>query len=99
MLTDIIGYMAAGFLSILFIPQVYKTFKTKETKAISYLFLILEVFTSRLFVTYGYLINSIPVILANTSTLICNFFLIFAKLKFRNTTFQISCNTFFIFLI
>lgn len=86
MLTDIIGYMAAGFLSILFIPQVYKTFKTKETKAISYLFLILEFFTSGLFIIYGYLINSIPVILANVSALICNLLLIFAKLKFKNTT-------------
>ena len=83
MLTDIIGYMAAGFLSILFIPQVYKTFKTKETKAISYLFLILQIFTSGLFITYGYLINSIPLILANVSTLVCNFFLIFAKMKFK----------------
>ena len=86
MLSDIIGYMAAGFLSVLFIPQVYRTFKTKETKAISYFFLILQVFTSSLFITYGYLIDSIPVMLANTSTLLCNFLLIFAKLKFRNTT-------------
>ena len=86
MLSDIIGYMAAGFLSILFIPQVYRTFKTKDTNAISYFFLILQVFTSSLFITYGYLIDSIPIILANISTLICNFLLIFAKLKFRNTT-------------
>ena len=86
MLSDIIGYMAAGFLSILFIPQVYRTFKIKETKAISYFFLILQVFTSSLFITYGYLIDSIPVMLANISTLICNFLLIFAKLKFINTT-------------
>lgn len=86
MLSDIIGYTAAGFLSILFIPQVYRTFKTKDTNAISYFFLILQVFTSSLFITYGYLIDSIPIILANTSTLVCNFFLIFAKLKFGNTT-------------
>ena len=86
MLSDIIGYMAAGFLSILFIPQVYRTFKIKETKAISYFFLILQVFTSSLFITYGYLLDSIHVMLANISTLICNFLLIFAKLKFRNTT-------------
>ena len=91
MFSDIIGYMAAGFLSVLFIPQVIKTFKTKDTKSISYLFLILQVFTSGLFITYGYLINSIPVILANISTLICNFFLIYAKIRFKkNNTLPTS---------
>ena len=86
MLSDIIGYIAAGFLSILFIPQVHQTFKTKETKAISYLFLILQAFTSSLFITYGYLIDSIPIILANISTLVCNFLLLFAKFKFDKIT-------------
>jgi len=86
MLSDIIGYIAAGFLSILFIPQVHQTFKTKETKAISYLFLILQAFTSILFIYYAYLIDSIPVILANISALVCIFLLIFAKFKFDKIT-------------
>ena len=83
---ELLGYISSGFSTILFIPQVYRTCKTKDTNAISYFFLILQVFTSSLFITYGYLIDSIPIILANISTLICNFLLIFAKLKFRNTT-------------
>ena len=86
MIAEIIGYSAAGFLSILFIPQVYQTFKTKDVNGLSYLFLFLQIITSGLFITYGVLIDSIPVIIANTSTLLCNILLIFAKIKYKNLT-------------
>ena len=86
MIPEIIGSSAAGFLSILFIPQVYKTFKTKNVNGLSYLFLFLQIITSVLFITYGVLIDSIPVIIANTSTLLCNILLIFAKIKYKNLT-------------
>ncbi len=86
MIAEITGYSAAAFLSILFIPQVYKTFKTKDVNGLSYMFLFLQIITSALFITYGFLIDSIPVIIANTSTLLCNILLIFAKVKYKTST-------------
>ena len=81
--SNTIGYVAAIFLSILFIPQVVKTYRTKNVQGISLIFLILEVITCILFITYGILIKDIPVIVANCTALLCNILLIVAKLTFN----------------
>ena len=39
LIAEIIGYIAAVFLSILFIPQVYKTYKSKNASSLSIIFL------------------------------------------------------------
>ena len=54
LLTDIFGYIGAISLTVLFIPQVYKTYKSKDTYNISILFLILELIASISFIIYGY---------------------------------------------
>lgn len=81
--SNIIGYIAAIFLSVLFIPQVVKTYRTKNVQGISLIFLILEVITCILFITYGILIKAVPVIVANCTALLCNILLIVAKLTFN----------------
>ena len=83
MLIDIFGYLGACLLTILFIPQVYTTYKTKDADGISYIFLMLEFLASLSFIIYGFLIGSIPVIIANFSALICCILLIIAKMKFK----------------
>ena len=83
MLIDIFGYIGASLLTLLFIPQVYTTYKTKDAEAISYIFLFLEILASLNFIIYGFLINSIPVIVANSSAFICAILLIIAKINFK----------------
>ena len=83
MIIDIFGYLGACLLTILFIPQVYTTYKTKNAEGISYLFLILEFLASVSFIIYGFLITSIPVVIANFSAFICCILLIVAKIKFK----------------
>lgn len=81
--SNIIVYVAAIFLSVLFIPQVVKTYRKKNVQGISLIFLILEVITCILFITYGILIKAIPVIVANCTALLCNILLMVAKLTFN----------------
>ena len=92
MLKDILGYIGAVSLTFLFIPQVYQTYKSKDTKNISVYFLFLEIIASVSFIWYGSLLNSIPIIIANSSALICAISLIIAKCKYDkvNETNQVD---------
>lgn len=92
-IANIIGYIAAIFLSVLFIPQVIKTYKSKDVKGLSLIFLILEVITSVLFIIYGFLIKAIPVIVANCAALFCNILLMVAKLTFSKVNNNSIDNT------
>ena len=63
--TDIIGYIGSFFISIVFIPQIIHIYKTKEVNAISYYTQIISILSSIFMLFYGYLIDSLPIILCN----------------------------------
>ena len=62
---DIIGYFGSFLISIILIPQVIKTYKTKDTNGLSYIFLLIGFLAAILMVVYGYFINALPIIFAN----------------------------------
>ena len=62
---QIIGYTGGTLLNITFLPQIYRTFKTKQTDDISLVFMILQVITSILYVVYSFLLNEQPLIVSN----------------------------------
>ena len=62
---DFVGFSASISLTITLLPQLYKTFKHKKLDDISYGFFFLNILTCSLFLTYGILLNEIPLILAN----------------------------------
>ncbi|MDB4014849.1 SemiSWEET transporter [Flavobacteriaceae bacterium] len=65
---EIIGFVAALLTTSAFVPQVVKVWKSKSSKGVSvsmYLVLLLGVF---LWGVYGYLIDSISIMIANTVT-------------------------------
>ena len=61
----IIGYTGGTLLNITFIPQIYKTYKTKRTDDISIYFMILQMITSIFCLTYSILLNENPLIISN----------------------------------
>ncbi|AXY01976.1 glutathione synthetase [Vibrio alfacsensis] len=66
----ILGYIAATCTTCAFIPQVMHILKTKDTSSISlgmYTIFILGVF---LWMTYGFIVADLPVMLANAITLL-----------------------------
>jgi len=65
---EIIGFVAALLTTSAFVPQVVKVWKSKSSKGVSvsmYLVLLLGVF---LWGAYGYLIDSMSIMIANTVT-------------------------------
>jgi len=46
--------------------------KTKETKGLSYIFLLIGFLASILMIIYGFFINAFPIVIANIIYMICN---------------------------
>ncbi|WP_298924227.1 SemiSWEET transporter [uncultured Allomuricauda sp.] len=80
---EIIGLIAATLTTSSFIPQVYKAWKYKSTKDISLVMYLILFIGSVLWLYYGLMIQSVPVIMANgiTSTLVA--FVVILKLKHK----------------
>tara|TARA_B100000768_G_scaffold88430_1_gene83029 strand:- start:908 stop:1171 length:264 start_codon:yes stop_codon:yes gene_type:complete len=82
---EIIGLIAAVFTTSSFFPQVIKIWKTKQTKDISTAMYIAMMIGTCFWLTYGILISSFAIIVANiVSGLLVLFVLIF-KLLNRNS--------------
>lgn len=79
--TDLIGYISALLTTIAFVPQAHKSLKTKDLSGISlpmYSLFSLGVFG---WLIYGVLINSLPIIAANSITLILACTVLYLKIK------------------
>lgn len=80
---EIIGIIAAVLTTSAFLPQVYKTWKTKNAKALSMPMLILFFVGIILWFVYGILINSFSLIIANGITIVSYAFLIYFKIRYN----------------
>lgn len=83
-LETIIGYIAAVLTTISFVPQVIHIHKTKNTSSISlamYAIFCIGVF---LWLVYGLIIDSAPVIVANSITLILASYILIMKIKVKH---------------
>ena len=81
---EIIGIIAAVLTTSGFAPQVYKSLKTKEVGSVS-LTMYVVMFVGLLFwLSYGFLINSISIILANIVSGGLVLIQIIAKLVYSN---------------
>ena len=64
---DGIGLTSAILISIMFVPQVHHVYKEKDTNAIDYKFLGINMLASSMGLVYSIYYNVIPMIIANTS--------------------------------
>lgn len=79
--TEILGYTAAGLTTISFIPQAYKVYQTKDTQAISLTMFLLFNFGLICWLSFGIAIQSMPVIVANSVTLVLAMYILVVKIK------------------
>ncbi|NNC49974.1 MAG: SemiSWEET transporter [Flaviramulus sp.] len=79
---EIIGFVAAVLTTAAFLPQVYKTWKTKDVSSLSLPMLLMFFIGIAGWLIYGFLINSPSMIFANTITLVSAFLLLYFKIKF-----------------
>ena len=80
---DLFGFSAALLTTIAFLPQLYKTWKTKTAEDVSLVMLILFITGLICWIIYGLKINSIPILIANIITFIFNFSILILKITYR----------------
>ena len=81
--TEIMGYLAAFLTTVAFFPQTYQTIKTRDTKSISLSMYVLFTAGIAMWLAYGILIESLPLIFANAITFVMAATILVLKLKER----------------
>ncbi len=80
---DIIGFMAGTLTTIALIPQVVKALKTRLTRDVSLVWAIALTLGVFLWLMYGILIYSLPIIIANSITFILSVIVLILKIKYK----------------
>lgn len=79
---ELIGFTAGGLVAISLAPQVIKSWQTKSTKDIAISWTLINLSGQILWIVYGFYINSIPLIVMSSITLLMTLSLISLKLRF-----------------
>ena len=79
----VIGLIAGTITTASFLPQVIKIWKTKSTRDLSLGMFIFISLGMGLWIVYGLLINSLPVIVANLVSLALCLTIIAFKIKYK----------------
>lgn len=66
-IVEYIGLVSSILITIMFVPQVVHVYKTKDTHAINYAFLFINLVASMLGLMYSIYFTVVPMIVANTS--------------------------------
>tara|TARA_B100000900_G_C20476844_1_gene673805 strand:+ start:716 stop:1000 length:285 start_codon:yes stop_codon:yes gene_type:complete len=80
---EILGYLGSGCLSIMMIPQVYHTIKTKKTDDISIKFLLFNLLAVCFLIPYSIHFKLYPILSANFSVFICNSIILYYAISNR----------------
>ncbi len=75
----IMGFLAAALSTTTFLPQVYKTWKCKSTTGLSLPMLLLYTLAGLCWLSYGTMIQSLPILICNAITTLVGLFLIWQK--------------------
>lgn len=80
---QILGLVAGACTTVAFIPQVVKTWRTRSTKDLSLWMFSIFCLGLLLWLIYGFLRSDIPVIVANSITLMLASFLLVLKIRWK----------------
>jgi MtN3 and saliva related transmembrane protein len=81
---DWLGMVAGTLSSITFLPQVIKTWQSKSTKDISLWMFLIVTGSVILWLVFGILTNSTPIIYTNSMVLVMSLVMLYFKLvKFK----------------
>jgi MtN3 and saliva related transmembrane protein len=82
-LTDVIGYLAAFLTTAAFIPQALMSWKLKRAEGVSLGMYLIFTTGIILWLSYGFLLQAWPLILANSITLVLALFILSLKLIYK----------------
>ena len=80
--STLLGLLAGTLTTASFVPQVIKTWRSRSARDISTLWLVTFTTGISLWLIYGLIILSLPIILANGITLALTLLILFFKLLF-----------------
>ncbi|SFC86326.1 SemiSWEET family sugar transporter [Algibacter pectinivorans] len=80
--TETIGFVAAILTTAAFLPQVFKTWKTKDVTGLSLPMLLMFFAGIVAWLIYGVLKDSPSMIFANSITVVSAFLLMYFKIKY-----------------
>ena len=81
--TDLIGTLAACLTTASFVPQAWLSFKTRDVSGVSLGMYSAFTVGVALWLAYGLLLGSWPMMIANTITLVLALMILTMKLRYR----------------
>jgi MtN3 and saliva related transmembrane protein len=81
--TDVLGIVAGALTTAAFFPQVLKTWRTRSTTDISLGMFLIFGLGLILWMGYGAVIGSAPIVVANTITLVFVATILYFKLRYK----------------
>lgn len=79
----ILGLVAASLTTFAYLPQSLKAIRTKHTKDLSLPMVVMLELGLITWLIYGLLINSIPIIAANSVSIVLMSIILYLKLKYK----------------
>ena len=79
----IVGFAAAVLTTASFLPQAFKTIRTKNTSGISLFMYSLFAAGTLLWLLFGVFSNNMPILVANAITLLFSVIILVYKIKYR----------------
>ncbi len=80
---ELIGYAAGFFVALAGLPQLIKIMKTKKTRDVSILLVLILMTSATLWLIYGYFIKSWPLIISDIVVLGLWIIILRYKLKYK----------------
>jgi len=80
---EVIGYTAGALTTLAFVPQVVQIYRTKSVKDVSLAMFLLFTLGVALWLGYGIMTHSFPVVAANAVTLMLSFVILYFKWKYN----------------
>ena len=82
-LTETIGFIAAVFTTLAYVPQVMKVWKSRSAKDVSMRMYLMMCTGVSLWLVYGIRLRSLPIIAANGTALVLTLAILGLKIKHR----------------
>lgn len=88
--TDLLGYLAGALTTIAFVPQAWRTFRTKDVSGISLRMYCIFTLGIAVWLAYGIVLKETPMMVANSVSLVLACTVLGMKLRYRHSGPQVQ---------
>lgn len=80
--TILLGLIASALITVSYIPQTVHTMRSKHVKGLSLSWLVILIAGSAVYVAYGLMVSSIPVVISSAAGVVLGAIILYHKLKY-----------------